>query len=114
MIYQFRTMPSFDRELKQLSKRYSSIAEDLRDLVGQLQENPFIGTSLGHGVRKIRMAISSKGGGKRGGARVITHTNVLMNVGKGIIHFLSIYDKSSQTSISNKEIKNLLEEADIQ
>jgi hypothetical protein len=51
------------------------------------------------------MAISSKGGGERGGARVTTHTNALMNAGKGVIHFLSIYDKSSQTFISNKEIK---------
>lgn len=31
-----------------------------------------MGTDLGRGLRKIRMAITSKGKGKSGGARVIT------------------------------------------
>ena len=33
-----------------------------------------MGTDLGRGVRKIRMAIGSKGKGKSGGARVLTLT----------------------------------------
>ena len=43
-----------------------------------LEQDPFQGTSLGKGVRKVRMAIASKGKGKSGGARVIT-LNVKMD-----------------------------------
>lgn len=35
-------------------------------------ENPETGVSLGGGKRKIRLGVKSKGGGKRGGLRVIT------------------------------------------
>ncbi len=35
-------------------------------------DNPTSGTSLGHNLYKIRLAIASKGKGKSGGARVIT------------------------------------------
>ena len=38
-----------------------------------LEQDPFQGTRLGKGVRKVRMAIASKGKGKSGGARVITY-----------------------------------------
>ena len=38
-----------------------------------LEQYPYQGTSLGKGVRKVRMAITSKGKGKSGGARVITY-----------------------------------------
>lgn len=37
-------------------------------------KNPLQGNSLGHGVRKVRMPITSKGKGKSGSARVLTLT----------------------------------------
>lgn len=53
---------------------------------------------------KIRVAIKSKGKGKSGGARVITHVQVVENN----VFLLAIYDKSEQEDISDKEIGYLL------
>lgn len=114
MSYQFRTITSFDRDLKRLAKRYRSLRDDLLKLVHEMQENPNLGADLGHGIRKIRLAIQSKGGGKRGGARVIAHTDVVVDIQEGTICFLAIYDKSDQETISNQAIKALLKEAGIE
>ena len=59
-----------------------------------------MGTPLGHDCFKIRMAISAKGKGKSGGARVITHVQVT----KEDIFLLSIYDKSEAENIADKEL----------
>ena len=113
MSYKFRTIPSFDRDLKHLGKRYPSLRDDMLKLVEQLHDNPMMGVDLGRGVRKIRMSIQSKGKGKRGGARVIAHTDVMLEVKEGTICFLALYDKSDLETISDKRIMDLLEEAGI-
>ena len=48
--------------------------------------------------------IKSKGKGKSGGARVIINVQVVENK----VFLLTIYDKSGQDAIINKEIKYLL------
>ena len=70
-------------------------------------ENPLEGADLGFGVRKVRMIIKSKGKGKSGGARVITY-NVTEMEDTIDITLLTIYDKSERSTISDKEIKDLL------
>ena len=77
MNYRIVLDDSFEREVKRLSKRYASLKADLANLCQQLYANPHLGTDLGGGLRKIRMAITSKGRGKSGGARVITFTVVV-------------------------------------
>jgi len=52
------------------------------------------------------MKIASKGKGKSGGARLITHVLVQQTT----VYLLSIYDKSEHESISGKQIKMLLKE----
>lgn len=104
---------SFKREAKDLAKRYKSLKQDLSDLIDNLTDNPFMGTDLGGGVHKIRMAITSKGQGKSGGARVISYTDVLFETMAGRVVLLSIYDKSEQSTITDKRIKQLLKEAGI-
>ncbi|WP_299514691.1 type II toxin-antitoxin system RelE/ParE family toxin [Mucilaginibacter sp.] len=54
------------------------------------------------------MAISSKGKGKSGGARVITCFKIVHNT----VFLLTIFDKSEHESISDKELKELLEFVD--
>ena len=49
-----------------------------------LEQDPYQGTSLGKGVRKVRMAIASKGKGKSGGARVITYIRRQRNINRFI------------------------------
>jgi hypothetical protein len=69
-----------------------------------LETNPQIGVPLGDCCYKIRLAITSKGKGKSGGARVITHTVVINN----IVYLMMIYDKSEQATVSNKQILELV------
>jgi hypothetical protein len=50
------------------------------------------------------MAISGKGKGKSGGARIITCVRVTAEK----IYLISIYDKSEKEDISDKELNELL------
>jgi hypothetical protein len=50
------------------------------------------------------LAIASKGKGKAGGARVITHVQVV----DSSVFLLSIYDKSEKEDIPDKDIIDLL------
>ena len=101
------TTPDFARELKQLAKRYPSIKEDYRDFLDALRKSPLMGEPLGKHLRKVRFSIASKVKGKSGGARVITHT-VLVATDGADITLVTIYDKSDQESISNKELRQLM------
>lgn len=107
----YRIVPTrkFLRELKQLAKRYVSIGEDVEALGISLAENPFQGVDLGGGLRKIRMAITSKGRGKSGGARVIT-LNVILTDEDGEVFLITIYDKAERESSSVKELEKFVRE----
>ena len=96
----------FKRKAKALAKKHHSFKADLIDLGNALRENPQQGTPLGKDCFKVRMAISSKNKGKSGGARVIT----CVKIEAENIYFLSIYDKSSQSSIEDDEIDEILKE----
>lgn len=65
--------PTFAKSLKALAKRHRSLKEDVKAFVAELERNPLQGVELIAGIRKIRMAIKSKGAGKSGGASVITY-----------------------------------------
>ena len=54
----------------------------------------------------MRMAITSKGKGKSGGARVITLT-VLVSVTDLDVWLLTLYDKSERETITDSEIAEL-------
>ena len=95
--------PEFEKQLKRLSKKHKSLAKDLEALVKLLEENPTTGTPLGNNCYKIRLAVSSKGKGKSGGARVITCVIVADNE----VYLADIYDKSEQENITDKRLKEL-------
>jgi hypothetical protein len=82
------------------------LKQDLATFVKELLQNPEIGTDLGNGFRKIRLAITSKGKGKRGGARVIT-LNLILSADETEIGLFYIYDKSERISITDAELKAL-------
>lgn len=107
MNYRIQTFDEFDKEFKRLGKRYHSLKNDLILLQEELLANPYTGIYLGKGLRKVRMAIRSKGKGKSHGARVITFT-VILNIEEGKINLLYIYDKAERDAISSKEIETLL------
>ena len=101
------TTPDFARELKQLAKRYPSMKDDYRDFLDALRKSPLQGEPLGKHLRKVRFSIASKSKGKSGGARVITLT-VLVESDGADVTLVTIYDKSDQASISNKELLQLM------
>lgn len=109
MNYSIDTLPSFDKKLKKLAKKYKSLKSDLQELIKELLQNPSTGADLGNGIHKVRMAISDKGKGKSHGARVITHTAII-SIEEGVITLLAIYDKAEQDTITDKEIANLIKE----
>lgn len=109
MNYSIITNIPFKKEVKRLSKKYPSLKRDLQTLQEDLLNNPESGVDLGNGIRKIRMAIGSKGRGKSHGARVITVT-ISVNVEETEINLLYIYDKAERDNITTREIKSLIEE----
>lgn len=96
----------FSTEAKRLSKKYPSFVEDLKSFQKSLLENPDQGVLLAPGIRKIRLAIKSKGKGKSGGARVITYTLVSKDE-QGIV-LLLIYDKEDASSVKTDVVKRII------
>ncbi|MDE5875458.1 MAG: type II toxin-antitoxin system RelE/ParE family toxin [Muribaculaceae bacterium] len=97
----------FLKSAKPLSKKYKSFNQDYKELIKDLKKNPEMGVDLGDGFRKVRMAISSKGKGKSGGARVITF-NTLLKEDK--LYLLYIYDKSEHDNILMPVIREIAKE----
>lgn len=95
------------RSLRDLQKKYKSLKSDFATFIQELRENPNEGSQLGHGLRKVRMSIATKGKGKSGGARVITLT-AIVDVENTEIGLLYVYDKSERESISDKELMKIL------
>ena len=106
MSYKVETSQTFDGELKRLAKKYLSLKVEVAELAKKLAENPAIGTAIGKSCYKIRIAIKSKGQGKRGGARIIT---CLVAIEERVV-MLSIYDKANQGTILDKELERILAE----
>lgn len=98
MSFDVRTTSGFDKSVKTLAKRYRSFKSDLNELISSLEENPMQGVELSPGIRKIRMAIASKGRGKSGGARVITYT-VIISENAGKVYLIDIYDKADYSTV---------------
>lgn len=99
----------FSRGAKVLAKRYWSFKHDLEDFKDSIMRNPFQGTELYPGIRKIRMPIEAKGKGKAGGARVITLT-FYVDENEGTIKFLIIYDKSDADTIDAKVVRRIVKD----
>lgn len=104
MSFKVETVAPFRKQAKKLIKKYPSLKSELNKLGEALANEPTAGIPLGNNCCKIRLAIASKGKGKSGGARVISH----FYSKEDTIYLLSIYDKSDRESIPDKQIKELL------
>ncbi|MDX2002680.1 MAG: type II toxin-antitoxin system RelE/ParE family toxin [Chitinophagales bacterium] len=105
MSFEVALSQNFKQEAKRLVKKYPSLKTELAELGEELSENPTLGIPLGNDVYKIRLAVASKGKGKSGGARVISFVKIIDTK----VYLLSIYNKGEKDSMSDKEIKELLE-----
>ncbi|MBK8712538.1 MAG: type II toxin-antitoxin system RelE/ParE family toxin [Niastella sp.] len=106
MSYNVKTIDVFERQAKKLIKKFPSLKKGIVALVHQLKETPDLGTPLGGNCFKIRLAIASKGKGKSGGARIITHIVITVKT----VFLLSIYDKSEKQNLTDAELKELLKD----
>lgn len=105
MNFDVKATKPFERKVKKLSKKYNSLKTDLQPIIEALSQSPDLGTPLGKNCYKIRIAISSKGKGKSAGARLITY----LRVHRETVFLLDIYDKSSKGSITDGELKLLID-----
>lgn len=114
-------MHDFRKEAKRLSKKYPSLKNELAILAEQLTNDPLaVGTEIlekSQHIRKIRVGVQSKGGGKSGGLRVIAHSIFEINLqidsspeNEGFVYLISIYDKSEHSTVDEKILKELVEE----
>lgn len=109
MNYSVYPTPDFKKFFRKLYKKYPSLKADLQELIKTLSEKPDTGINPGHSVYKIRLAISSKGKGKSGGARVITY---LVTEDKEL-YLVFIYDKSQLDNITKEQIFEMLKKANL-
>ncbi len=88
-------------------KRHRSLKADLEKLISSLENNPAQGDEFSPGIRKVRMAISSKGRGKSGGARVITYT-VVVAENEGRVYLMDIYDKADYSTVDVEVVQQMI------
>ena len=98
--------PRFQRDLRDLAKRYRSIRLDLQPLMEQLQSGETPGdrvTGIKYQIFKVRLKNSNIQKGKSGGYRVIyylkTETEIIL---------ATIYSKSDLSDISNQVIEEAI------
>ncbi len=72
-----------------------------------LTETPTLGTSMGAGLYKIRLAVKGKGKGKSGGFRVVSYL-VTQTEDETTIFLLTIYDKSEDSNIDRKTLLDMV------
>ena len=102
----FEVVPEFERSLKRLNKKYPSLKADYKAFLKELEENPKIGDEIFPNCRKARIAIKSKGKGKRGGARVVFYFEIV----EDIIILLFIYDKTEMENVQTAFIEHILQQ----
>jgi hypothetical protein len=92
-----KTSEDFRIAYKRLKKRHKSLQQDFERLLESLLLNPMQGVELDGGARKVRLAITSKGRGKSGGARVIIRVRIVADE----LQLLYIYDKADYENVSD-------------
>lgn len=97
----------FARQAKRFAKKYPSFKDDYKKILDSIKEKPLQGVEIAKNIRKIRMAIGSKGKGKSGGARIITF-NVLTDIQNGHVFFLLIYDKEEDSTVKVNVVKQMV------
>jgi mRNA-degrading endonuclease RelE of RelBE toxin-antitoxin system len=106
MNFKVDTIKNFEREARRLKKKFPSLKDEISQLIDNLESNPYVGNPIGKGFYKIRVAIKSKGKGKRSGGRVITFIKVVAET----VYLVSIYDKSEKSDISDADLDDLFGE----
>ncbi len=81
----------------------------MRELEQMLIANPKLGTDLGDGLYKIRLAVKIKNKGKSGGFRVVSYI-LTQNESDYDINLVILYNKSEISDISKKDLLEIFNE----
>ena len=107
MNYQIKTIKSFEKAVRNLSKKFREIKKDIKEASCLLEENPFIGVPIpGYegALWKLRVTNTSAKRGKQGGFRIV----YLVNEVTEHCYLLIIYSKTDKTDVTYEEVENLL------
>ncbi|AEE48303.1 hypothetical protein [Haliscomenobacter hydrossis] len=105
---------NFRREAKKYLKKFRSLKDELVSFQKSLRIDPKQGDRITESVFKVRLSSKSKGKGKSGGFRIITY--VVEEIEEEnhdlqtVVTLLSIYDKSEISTLSDSEIKALIDD----
>ena len=104
-----RMSEDFRTAYKRLKKRHKSLEYDFEQLLLSLLQDPYQGVELEGGTRKVRLAITSKGRGKSGGARVIIRVRIVADE----LQLLYIYDKVDFENVNDAYLRDVMKRMDI-
>jgi mRNA-degrading endonuclease RelE of RelBE toxin-antitoxin system len=105
---QVEASPTFNRNLRNLTKKYRNIRNDIQPVIEQLERGELPGdkiSGIGYEIFKLRVRNSDIQKGKSGGYRLIYY----VKTAKGII-LLTVYTKSEQADIADDEIRSIIAE----
>lgn len=100
--------PRFQKDVKQLKKKYPHIGTDLKPITDALTDGELPGDKVqgvGYDVWKARAGNSDAGRGKSGGYRLIYYIKLIDH-----IVVLTVYSKSDRSDITAEEIRRVIEE----
>ena len=95
---------TFAKAVKRLQKRFKNIEADCDEFVQSIQTTEHLGTNLGNGIFKVRIANRDKKSGKSAGYRLISYLKLIDNK----LYLMYIYDKSDLDTVSEKQIDTLI------
>lgn len=100
--------PEFQKNLKQLHKKYPHIRDDLQPLIDRLENGETPGEQVpgsSYTVYKVRVRSSDQSKGKRGGYRVLYYIRT-----PEFIALMSIYSKSARSDLAPGQLKRIIDE----
>lgn len=101
---------TFAKAVKKLQKRFKNIENDCNKFIDTIKTTDNLGTDLGGGVYKVRIANSDKQTGKSSGYRLISYLKLIDNT----LYLMYIYDKSDLDTVSEKQIDTLIKKTIIE
>jgi mRNA-degrading endonuclease RelE of RelBE toxin-antitoxin system len=111
MASKFVFMPSFERSIKSLQRRYRRVLDDIEVALEEVESTPDVGTVIpnDYSVRKLRVASRDMQRGKRGGYRLLYLLGSNDSDTDVIVYLLMLYAKSEQENVSIEELQRLVE-----
>lgn len=105
---QVEIAPTFNKNIRKLSKKYRNIRNDIQPVIEQLEQGELPGDKISgtsYTIFKLRVSNSDIQKGKSGGYRLIYY----LKTSTGIV-LLTIYTKSKKADITALEINEIITE----